>query len=408
MRFVFLTQYFSPEIGAAPVRLTAIARELIDLGHEVEVVTALPNYPSGKIFPKYRHRLAMQETMDGIHIHRVWLYAANGAGLKRLLNYMSFTIASFWGLLRNRRPDYLFVESPPLFLAIPGIMVARLWQVPMILNVADLWPDALSQIGILEDGLKLRLLEKLGGWAYCKCHLINTATEGIRQSLEKEKNVPSGKICLLPNGADTTLFKPMPYNTLLAQELGINEKKVILYAGTHSLVSGMSIILKTALLLQERSDIVFVLIGDGPIKAALKAEAAKLGLQNVLFLEASPPDYIAKLYSITTVALSTLIDSIVLEGTRPAKIFPAMASGVPTLYSGYGEGARLLEAAEGGIVIPPQDATALAQALVQLVDNPEICRQLGINARRYIEAHLSWKVIVEHWLEYLLNHDTIH
>ena len=128
MRFLILTQYFHPEIGASQTRLAAIAHELMALGHEIEVVTALPNYPTGKIFQEYRHRWYVSEKWDEISVHRVWVYASSGAGVKRMANYVSFLATSLLGLYSACKPDWIFVESPPPTLALSGLRASRLWQ----------------------------------------------------------------------------------------------------------------------------------------------------------------------------------------------------------------------------------------------------------------------------------------
>src|SRR5205807_9750314 len=161
VRFLILTQYFPPEHGAPQVRLAAFARELRRLGHEVEVATAMPNYPTGEIFDGYRKAFYLREDWEGVPVHRVWLYASMGAGFKRLVNYGSFTATSLLALWRARRPDYLFVESPPLFLSLPAILAATVWRVPVIFNVADLWPDSVRELGIMKDGPILRAAERL-------------------------------------------------------------------------------------------------------------------------------------------------------------------------------------------------------------------------------------------------------
>src|SRR5262249_44582872 len=147
-----LTQYFPPEIGGAQTRLKSFATELARAGHHVEIVTALPNYPRGRFFPGYEKTLYKKESLDGITIHRVWLFPAVGSGVKRLLNYLSFTLTSFYGLLRSTRPDYIFVESPPLFLSFTAWVAGLFWRVPFIFNVADLWPDVILDGGFMKDG----------------------------------------------------------------------------------------------------------------------------------------------------------------------------------------------------------------------------------------------------------------
>ena len=149
MRFVILSQYFPPEIGGAQTRLKSLATELIRRGHEVEIVTSFPNYPKGELFPGYQKGFYRRENWEGLTLHRVWLYPAVGSGLKRLLNYVSFTLTSFFGLMRCKRPDYIFVESPPLFLSVPAWVMSLLWRSPFIFNVADLWPDVIVDQGFM-------------------------------------------------------------------------------------------------------------------------------------------------------------------------------------------------------------------------------------------------------------------
>lgn len=400
MRFLFLTQYFPPEVGAPQVRLASMIRELVRLGHDVEVVTALPNYPTGRISAEYRGKFYAREHWEDIPVHRVWLYAATGAGLKRILNYASFTAMSLVGLLRARRPDYLFVESPPLFLGVPAFMATSRWRVPIIFNVADLWPDTVRELGLMREGPVLRFAERLEAWSYRKATYVNAVTEGIRRRLIDQKKVPSSKVLFLPNGVDTHFFQPRDPNVELARELGLEGKNVVLYAGTHGYVHGLGVALHSAKLLLD-SRIVIVLIGDGSEKSRLTSISRDMGLDNVLFLDPASPEYIAELYGISLAGLSTLIASPLSESIRPAKIFATMASGKPVLYSGAGEGGRLVEEARAGIVVPPENPEALADAIRTLVNDPSFAEELGRNGRRYVEQHLNWPILVQNWLTQL-------
>src|ERR1700741_3566435 len=179
MRFLVLTQYFSPEPGASASRLAGMVRELIRWGHEVEVVTTLPNYPIGHIYPGFQGRFYRSEIWEGVRIHRTWLYSSMGAGFRRYLNYLSFMATSTISLCKSRKPDFVFVESPPLLLAVAGVAASRWWRVPLILNVADLSPDTAVEFGLIQPGFLLWALWRLEAWAYKHATFVSALTEGI-------------------------------------------------------------------------------------------------------------------------------------------------------------------------------------------------------------------------------------
>lgn len=402
MRFLFLTQYFPPEIGAPQVRLAAMARELVRLGHEVEVVTGMPNHPTGHIFTGYRGKFSMQEDWEGIRVHRTWMYAATGAGWRRMLNYGSFAATSLWGLLRAKRPDYVFVESPPLFLSLTAWLRCLTWRRPFIFNVADLWPDSVRELGLMGDGVTLRVAEWLEDWSYRRAAFVNAVTDGIRDDLRTKKHVPPAKLLFLPNGVDIEMFKPREPEVELERSLGLEGKQVILYAGTIGLAQGLDVALGAMDELREtHPDVRMVFIGGGSDRERLEKEKQRLALENVIFLPPNTPEYVARLYSFAKAGFASLKNLPLFEGARPSKIFPIMGCGRPVLYSGAGEGARLLETAHAGIVVPPEEPKALAGAIRQLLAQPEEAALIGMNGRRYVEEHLSWRVLIIDWLEQL-------
>ncbi|BAP57420.1 group 1 glycosyl transferase [Thioploca ingrica] len=401
MHFLVLTQYFPPETGAPQIRLAAMIRELLHLGHTVEVVTALPNYPEGQIFPNYRGYFYQQEDWEGVRVHRVWLYAATGAGIKRLLNYFSFTLTAWWGLRQVQRPDYLFVESPPLFLGITGYLAAKRWQIPFIFNIADLWPDTVRGLGLMRAGWALRQAEKLESWLYQQADYITVVTESVRQILIKNKQVSANKVLLLPNGVDTQLFKPQAVDKVWQASLGLpHDRHLLLYAGTHGYAHGMEVILQAAQLLKA-TPVLFLLVGGGSDKDRIQQLSEQMQLQNVLFWTSKSPELIARLYSLSLAGISTFRDSPWLACTRAAKTLPILACGKPVLLCGAGEGAQLITEANAGIVISPGDYLGLAQAIQQLLNDPTYAEQLGRQGRNYAEKHLQWSIVVADWLRQL-------
>ena len=401
MRFVFITQYYPPEIGAAPTRLQAIAEQLARLGHEVEVVTARPNYPRGRFFDGSGWRFYVRELRNGIVVHRVWLYPAIGGGFGRVLNYATFCLTSIFGLLRAKRPDYLFVESPPLITSIPARLASLVWGAPYIFNVADLWPDAAVEAGFIRKGLIYRLMLRVESWSYHNAAYVNAATEGIRDALTGKKGLPAEKVHFLPNGADVVRYRPREPDVHLKKQLGLEGKRIILWAGTIGYSHGLEYVLRAAKLLEVQPEIHFLFLGDGSARSRLQELKTDLNLQNVTFRNPVPIEELPPYYSIAECGLASLTSLPLHEGARPSKIFAVLASAKPLIFVGRGECARLVELANAGIVVPPEDAPALARQILDLFRDHELIRQLGENGRRFVTAHFQWSDLVVKWLECL-------
>ncbi len=401
MKILILSQYYPPEIGGPQTRLAAMAAELRACGHSVEVVTAIPNYPRGKFFSGVSVKLYQRETVDGVNVHRVWMYPAMGSGVKRLFSYLSFTAFSLLGLLRTQRPDYIFAESPPLFLAIPAIAIARIRNSRIVLNVSDLWPDAIAQGGFMPRGFAFRCLESLEKWSYRHSDFVNAVTEGIRSSLLSEKGVPEQKVLFLPNGVDTKLFRPLPDDSELRARLGLDGKKIFLWAGTLGFAHGLENVLRAADALKNDQQIHFLFVGDGSAKPKLEALAASLHLPNVTFAAPVSTKELAKYFSIATAGLASLLDIPLHEGARPSKIFPVLASAKPLIFVGRGECARLIEQSGAGIVVPAADSAALASSVMELAENPELAASLGARGRAYVEENFQWSSLISTWIRQL-------
>lgn len=400
MKFLIISQYFYPEPGAAQARLAGIAGELVRLGHQVEIVTSLPNYPQGRIYPQYRGRLYVKETWNGNLIYRVWVYASVGSGLGRLLNYLSFALMSLIALLRASRPDYVFVESPPLTLGPLGILAARVWRARVVFNVADLWPDTARDFGLLKPGLVFSVLSRLERWCYRNSDYVCAVTEGIRKALQGQKGIPKNQLLFLPNGTDAALYRPMPEDAELKKSVGLDGKSVLLYPGTQGYAHAAENLIYAAHLLQE-TPVHFVFLGGGSAKPDLIALADSLGLKNVTFLSPVPAQEIPRWLSIACCGLVSVRNSPILDGARPAKMFAIMACGKPVIYAGSGEGARLLSDAKAGIVVPPNEPAAIAEAIRTVVEDPTLAAELGSNGACFVRQNLGWERLVSEWLSQL-------
>lgn len=395
MRVLILTQYYPPEIGAPQTRLAALARELKRRNHHVEVVTAMPHHLLGRTYEGYRNTFYMLEYVDGVKVHRTWVYAASGTGFKRILNYLSFTVSSLFGLMRVKKPDVVFVESPPLFLSIPGWLAALRHRAKLVFNVADLWPDSVRDLGVMRDGPVMRVAEHLEAWTYRHADVVNAVTDGIGEALSR-KGVPRSKIHYLPNGIDVDTFAPQPRDEVLARSLNLDARPVFIYAGTHGIAQGLHHVVDAAKLLQRDAMIVFV--GSGPTKHALMQRAKKAGLENVRFVDPVPLERMPKYFSLAYASIVPLVRTDLMRGARPSKLFPALASAVPIVYSGEGEGARLVSDAGAGVVSPPENPEALAAAIRALCADPQGRDEMAQRARDVAVARFAWSSIVDGWL----------
>ncbi|GAC1635701.1 MAG: glycosyltransferase family 4 protein [Candidatus Acidiferrum sp.] len=402
MRFLILTQYFPPEIGGAQTRLKCLATELARRGHEVEIVTSFPNYPKGEFFPGYERGFYRRELWEGLTLHRVWLFPAVGSGIKRMLNYGSFTLTSLFGLLRCKRPDYIFVESPPLFLSMPAWLLGLFWRTPFIFNVADLWPDVIVDQGFMKEGVIMKFLRAIESWSYRRAAYVNSVTDWIVKVLQEKKGVPPEQILFLPNGADTETFRPRSPDQALISQLNLAGKQIVLWAGTLGFAHGIDNILNAAKLLESsHPQVHFLFVGNGSARADLIAQTKSMNLANVTFIDAVPLAEIVRYYSICFCGLASLINIPVYEGARPSKVFPVLASAKPLIFIGSGEGARLVETAEAGAVVPAGDPQALADTLVRFATDPSFASERGANGRRFVEENLQWSAIVGSWLDQL-------
>lgn len=396
-RWVIATQYYPPEPGAAQIRLSTLARHLKRNGIDVRVVTGMPNYPEGVVQEAYRGKLYCRETIDGIEVHRVWLYPAAGRNpFKRLCNYLSFTFTATLYLLFLRRIDVLFVESQPISLGIAGVLMKYLRGIPYVYNIPDLQTDVAKQLSFVGWRMLLAMAVAMENFFMRQSWTVSTVTQRFIDYYVA-RGIPREQISFLPNGADTDVLRPLPYDEAYAEKLGVKGRKTFTYAGTHAFYHGLEVLIETARLLVHRDDIVLLLVGKGPVRETLREMARQHGLTNVVFGD-SPFHEMPQLMSITYASLVVMKDIPAAEKMRLSKTFPPLACGVPVVYSGRGESADMVEEHECGVQVPPETPAELAAALERLADDPALRDEMGANGVRLVERELSWASIIQNWL----------
>lgn len=397
-RVLVLSQYYWPEPGAPQIRLSNLARELRRLGVEVCVLTGMPNYPLGRIFENYRARLHSREIVDGVPVERVWLFPAAGRGsLKRLLNYLSFTLAVLPPLLLGPRPDLVFVEAQPLTLAFPAWLLQLFRGVPYVYNTPDLQVEIAGEGRWIGAQWLIRLAGAMERFLMRRALSVSTVTHAFIEHFIRNRGIPRRQMSFLPNGADVETLRPLPYDEAYAQAMGTGVRKVFTYAGTHAHYQGLEVIVQAAKLLVDRKDIVILMVGQGPVRKHLLEEAAAAGLENILFRD-SPFEEMPRLMSITYASLVVLKNMPAAKKMRLSKAIPPLACGVPVVYAGLGEAAEILRQERCGVVVEPECPAKLAQAIRDLADQPQQRNEMARRGRLLAERDFSWRFLVVDWL----------
>ena len=398
-RVLIVTQYFWPEPGAPSVRYAAIVRTLRALGVEVEVITGVPSYPTGRVADGYRVLGLQVEDHDGARIRRLPLFPYGGRNKwLRLANHGSLASSVVLASLGRWRADLVIVESPPRPLAVGGAAIAARARAPLLLYVADLWPDVALSMGALREGWAARRLRALESWAYARSWRITVPTEGLRRALVAHPSAGETKTLLLPNGVDPGVFHPVDPDDCAAERelLGpVADRALFVYAGTVGHAQALDTIVDAARLCRDDHGIGFAVVGDGPEQARL-AERAR-DLPNIRFTGAVPPERVARIFSLARATLAPLRDVALFESTRPAKILPSLACARPVIFSGRGEMAALIAREGCGLVVPPEDPAALAAAVRALAASREDARAMGERGREWALREFDFGALVRRW-----------
>lgn len=386
MRIGILTQYYPPEMGAAQSRLSDLALQLRRRGHDVVVLTAMPNYPHGRIQQGYGGLLRREQREEG-DVIRTWVWpSVSRHPLPRILSYLSFTAsAALAGAVFLPRLDVLITESPPLTLGATGWLLSALKRAKFVFNVSDLWPESAVALGMLSSaGRATRLAQQLEAFCYRHAWRVSGQSNEILASVGRR--FPGVRTIPLLGGADTERFDPARRSAAVRRTVLGDEPVIALYAGLHGLAQGLDLILDAAELVREVPGLAIVLIGDGPVKRALVESAEARGLTNLRFADAIDRDDVPAVLASADIALVPL--GLRLPGAVPSKLYEAMASGVPVILVAEGEPANVLEAAGGGLTVELRDAGGLAAALKQLASSSALRESLGAAGRRAaVEKH---------------------
>jgi len=368
----------------------------------VHVVTGVPSHPAGVPFPGYARGWYRYEQIDGIHVHRVWTHLAPNRGFaRRTLNYLSFIPTAVYAGWRQGRFDVIIATSPQFFCAVAGRLTASLRRTPWVFELRDLWPESIHAVGALRPSLPLRLLERLELHLYAHANAVVCVTQSFIANLER-RGVDSVKLRYVPNGIAPAFWAAGSRDRGRAR-LGLSPDQIaVTYTGTIGMAHGLGTVLEAARMLETSLPHVrFFVIGDGAELDGLKARAAESKLSNVVFTGLLPRREIADVLAASDVALVTLKPAETFKAVLPSKMFEAMAAAKPIVLAVDGEARRVLERAEGGFAVTPGDADALACAITDLAENPELRERLGAMGSAFVAREFDRAVWAGRYLNIL-------
>ena len=406
MKLLILTQYYPPEIGAPQNRLHELAIRLKATGIEVEVLTAMPNYPKMEVFDAYKSGKIREEFIDGVRVFRAGIYVSKSKSIiPRLLNYFSFVWTSWRRGRKLNSYDFLMVESPPLFLGYSAMALSRKLKAKLIFNVSDLWPESAEKLGIVTNKYLLRLAYRLEKKCYERATLITGQTMGIVEDIAKR--FPNKEVYWLPNGVDVQFYDPDAHSESGFREKNGFKKEDVLffYGGILGHAQGLQIVIQAANLVSSYTLIHILLQGTGPEKETLIALKDQLEVTNVHFLPPVPKTEMPAVLKAVDVALVPLRRLELFTGAIPSKIFEALSMEKALLLGVDGEAkSHFIDRAEAGIFFEPENEKDLADKMILLAKDKALIHTMGRHGRSYVTEHFNRNKIAADFIEELQKH----
>jgi glycosyltransferase involved in cell wall biosynthesis len=345
--------------------------------------------------------LIQEEQIDGVRVIRTWMYlTANEGFVRRTLNYVLFALAAVLSSFRTESPDVVVATSPQFFCGIAGAVIARLKRRPFVLEVRDLWPDSIVELGQLRGKRTIQFLRAVETRLYRSASGIVVNTQAFVAHI-RARGIPVDRITVIYNGIDLRMFSPRSPSQELRQAYGLQNQFVAAYIGTLGLAHGLMTIVDAAERLRGCEDIVFLLLGDGAARGQVEAEISRRGLSNVHVLGLRPRTEMPAWIASVDVTLVLLRDLPVFETVIPSKIFEFLAQERPVIVAARGEIRRLVDEAKAGLLIDPEHPDQLVSAVLEVRDQPEAARARARAGREWVEASFDRDALARRMADFL-------
>lgn len=380
-------------MGAPQNRLLELSKIFIEKGWEVCVVTAMPNYPKGQIFKEYKGKFSTEEDVQGIKVLRYWMYASIAAkSIPRIISMLSFSFTSLFSrsFIKKFKPDFIFTESPPLTLAFSGYLLSKLTGSRLIMNVSDVWPLSAKELGVIRDGFLYRQLERFEKFLYKKSYLCTGQSEEIAAHI---KSSGGERVYLFRNGVDVRRFT----KSRSAAELKENIK--IIYAGLLGVAQGIFDIAKNIDFGELGSE--FHIYGEGAERNKLENYLKDNGNRNIFLHESVSREEIPNLLSGFYCTIIPLVNNI--YGAVPSKIYESMAAGLPVMFSGSGEGAKIISEYKVGLVSKPKDYDSLKENIIKIKNSVSLRNEMSERGRKLAEEKFDRNVLIDEFSDKLIS-----
>jgi len=395
VRILVICPHYEPDTAPTGVVMTAIAGHLIELGHELHIVTSLPWYEHHRIDEAWGGRLWRRERTGWGSVTRLHPFPTDKTNvLARAMGFAGFTaLAFFAALLQRRRPDVVFTMSPPLTLGFPGWLIARLRRAAFVFNVQDIFPDVAIDVGAISSPRIIRVLRALESFTYRRADAVTVLSSDLRDNVvAKIGRQDPAKVRVIPNFVDTERIHPRSGETPYRHEIGAGDRTVVMYAGNVGLSQPLELVLDTARRWADRSDVLFVINGDGSERARLERSARDL--ESVVFVGFQAPDRLPEVLASADVHLIALRRGLA-HSSVPSKLYSILAAGRPVLASiDQGtEVSRVLDEHRCGVSVPPEDLDAFESALDDLITAVDERRDMGERGRAFVERWASPRAV---------------
>lgn len=370
-----------------------LARFLVQRGHQVTIIASPVSYLTGKASGERVSEDGTQSGGEGVTILRAYTYSAlHRSFLHRMFSFLSFMVSSFVIGMEVKGVDVVWGTSPPIFQGVTAWALARLKRAPFLFEVRDLWPAFAIEAGILRQRFIIKASEWLERFLYRHSDQVIVNSPGFVQHVEARG---AHRVDLIPNGTDTSMFKPSANGVEFRRKYGLENKFVAMYAGAHGMSNDLSVLIRAASLLQNNKKIVIVLVGDGKDKPGLVKKAQGEGLSNLFFLRPFAKNEMPEVLAGADACIAILKPLELYKTVYPNKVFDYMAAGRAVILAIDGVIREVIETAGAGLFVPPGDPEALADTIQRMAENPEMCRTMGARGRQYVEMHYDRSDLAE-------------